>query len=64
MLERFTHRFKGNKYYNFLIVFLGMFFATFLILPDNWRRPAPLLLAAFISAAIAKFSTEDTHQKQ
>ena len=64
MFEKFDHRFKGNRYYNFFIVFAGMFFAAFLILPDEWRRPAPLLLTVFISAAIAKFSSSNIHKKQ
>jgi hypothetical protein len=64
MFEKFDHRFKGNTYYNFFIVFAGMFFAAFLILPDEWRRPAPLLLTVFISAAIAKFSSSNIHKKQ
>ena len=64
MFEKFDHRFKGNSYYNFFIVFAGTFFAAFLILPDEWRRPAPLLLTVFISAAIAKFSSSNIYKKQ
>lgn len=64
MFEKFDHRFKGNRYYNFFIVFAGMFFAVFLILPDEWRSPAQLLLTVFISAAIAKFSSSNIHKKQ
>ncbi len=64
MFEKFDHRFKGNRYYNFVIVFAGMFFASFLILPDDWWTPAPLLLTVFTSAAIAKFSASNINKKQ
>ena len=64
MFEKFDHRFKGNKDNNFFIVFAGMFFAAFLILPEEWRSPAPLLLTLFISAAIAKFSSSNIYKKQ
>jgi uncharacterized BrkB/YihY/UPF0761 family membrane protein len=68
MFDKFDHKFKGNKYYNFFTVFTGFFFAIFLVLPDAWQRPAPLLLAVLVSAAIAKFSssnldTRKTHQE-
>ena len=64
MLHKVDHRLKGNRYYNFVIVFAGMFSASFLIVPEEWRKPLPLLLAVFISAAIAKFSSSNIHQKQ
>ena len=64
MLDRFDHRFKGHRYYNFFITFAWLFFAVFLILPDEWRRPAPLLLAAVIAAAIAKFASSNTERRQ
>ena len=59
ILDKFDHKFKGNRYYNFVVVFVGLFFATFMIMPDDWRRPAPLILVVFISAAIAKFSASN-----
>ena len=55
MFEKFDHKFKGNKHYNFFVVFVGLLFATFLILPEAWRRPMPLLLAVGIAGLIAKF---------
>jgi len=64
MFDKFDHKFKGNRAYNFFITFAGLFFATFLILPDEWRRPAPLLLAAVMSAAIAKFASSNMHRQQ
>ena len=62
MFDKFDHKFKGNRYYNFFVVFVGLFFAMFMILPDEWRRPAPLIIAVFISAAIAKFSSSKRNQ--
>jgi len=62
MFDKFDHKFKRNRYYNFFVVFVGLFFAMFMILPDGWRRPAPLILAVFISAAIAKFSSSKRNQ--
>ena len=62
MFDKFDHKFKGNRYYNFFVVFVGLFFAMFMILPDEWRKPAPLILAVFISAAIAKFSSSNRNQ--
>jgi len=56
MFDKFDHKIKGNRYYNFFILFVGLIFAMFIILPDEWRRPTPLILAVFISASIAKFS--------
>ena len=56
MLDKFDHKYKGNRYYNFFIVFVGLFFAAYMIMPDEWRKPAPLILAVFISAVFAKFA--------
>ena len=64
MLNKFDHKFKGNRYYNFFVVFVGVFFAAFLLMPDEWRKPATLILAVFISAAVAKFSTSSDNQKK
>ena len=62
MFDKFDHKFKGNRYYNFVVVFAGLFFAAFMIMPDEWRKPAPLILVVFISAAIAKFSASNSKQ--
>ena len=59
MFDKFNHRFRGNNYYNFVIVFAGTFFAAYLILPDEWQKPFSLLLVVFVSAAVAKFSTSN-----
>ena len=56
MFEKFDHKFKGNKHYNFFVVFTGFLFAAFLVLPEEWRRPMPLLLALAIASLIAKFA--------
>ena len=63
MFDKFDHKFKDNKFYNFLVVFAGFFFAIFLVLPDAWRRPVPLLLAVLVSGAIAKFSSSNSHKR-
>ena len=62
MFDKFDHKFKGNRYYNFVVVFAGLFFAAFMIMPDEWRKPTPLILVVFISAAIAKFSASNSKQ--
>jgi uncharacterized membrane protein len=62
MFDKFDHKFKGNRYYNFFVVFVGLFFAMFIIMPDEWQKPAPLILAVFIAAAIAKFSSSKRNQ--
>jgi len=31
-------------------------------MPDEWQKPAPLILAVFIAAAIAKFSSSKRNQ--
>ena len=62
MLYKFDHKFKGNFYYNFVVVFIGLFFAATMIMPDEWRKPAPLILVVFISTAIAKFSASKRKQ--
>ena len=56
MFDKFDHKFKGNKHYNFFVVFAGLLFATFLVLPEEWRQPMPLLLAVGIAGLIAKFA--------
>ena len=64
MFDKFDHEFKGNRYYNFVVVFVGLFFAAYLVIPDEWRRPAPLIFAVFISAAIAKFSARNVQTRE
>jgi uncharacterized BrkB/YihY/UPF0761 family membrane protein len=64
MFGKFDHKFKGNRFYNFFIVFAGLFFAIFLVLPDAWRGPTPIVLAVLVSAAIAIFSTSNLHQQR
>ena len=55
MLDKFDHKYQGNSYYNFFVVFVGLFFASFIIMPDECRKPAPLILTFVISLAVAKF---------
>ena len=62
VLDKLDHKFKGNRYYNFFVVFVGLLFAAFIIMPDEWRKPAPLLFAVLISAAVAKFSASNRNQ--
>ena len=62
MFDKFDHKFKGNTHYNFFVVFVGLLFAAFLVLPEDWRRPMPLLLAIAIAGLIAKFAASQKHQ--
>ena len=62
MFDKFDHKLKGNRYYNFVVIFAGLFFAAFMIMPDEWRKPAPLILVVFISAVITKFSASNSKQ--
>ena len=62
MFDKFDHTLKGNKQYNFFVVFAGLLFAAFMVLPEHWRRPMPLLLAVGIAGLIAKFAAAQTHQ--
>ena len=62
MFEKFDHKFKGNKHYNFFVVFAGLLFAALLMLPEEWRRPIPLLLAAGIAGLVAKFAASQKQQ--
>ena len=62
MFEKFDHKFSGNKHYNFFVVFAGLLFAAFLIMPEEWHRPMPLLLAVGIASLIAKFAASQKQQ--
>ena len=62
MLDKFDHKYRGNRYYNFLVVFVGLIFAAYMIMPGEWRKPAPLILAVFISAAVAKFAASNRNR--
>ena len=62
MFDKFDHKFKDNKHYNFFVVFAGLLFAAFLVLPEDWRRPMPLLLAVAIAGLIAKFAASQKQQ--
>ena len=59
MLDKLDHKYKSNRYYNFFVVFVGLFFAAYLIMPDEWRNPGSLILVVCISAAVAKFSASN-----
>ena len=63
MLDKLDHKYKGNSYYNFFVVFVGLCFAAYMIMPDEWRKPTPLILVVFSSALIAKFSASNRNQK-
>jgi hypothetical protein len=39
-----------------------LLFAALLVLPEDWRRPMPLLLAVGIAGLIAKFAASQKHQ--
>ena len=59
MLDKFDRKYKGSRYYNFFVVLVGLFFASFIIMPDEWQKPAPLILTFVISAAVAKFAASN-----
>ena len=59
MLGRLDHKYNRSRYYNFFVVLVGLFFASFIIMPDEWREPAPLILTFVISAAVAKFAASN-----
>ena len=59
MLDRLDHKYNQSRYYNFFVVLVGLFFASFIIMPDEWRKPAPLILTFVISAAVAKFAASN-----
>ena len=62
MFDKFDHKFRGNHHYDFVILFVGTFFAMYLIMPDEWRKPFPLLLVVFVSAAVAKFAASNRNR--
>ena len=62
MFDKIDRKFRDNHYYNFVIVFAGTFFAMYLILPDEWQKPLPLLLVVFVSAAVAKFAASNRNR--
>ncbi len=64
MFEKFDHKFKGKKSYNFFITFIGLLFASFLIFPDNWKSMIPFLVTMFTSFLIAKFSADIIDQSK
>ena len=59
MLDRLDHKYNRSRYYNFFVVLVGLFFASFIIMPDEWRKPAPLILTFVISEAVAKFAASN-----
>ena len=62
MFDKFDHKLRDNRYYNFVIVFAGTFFAVFLILPDELQKPFSLLLVVFLSAAVARFAASNRNR--
>ena len=64
MFNKIDHRFRDNRYYNFVIVFTGTLFAIYLILPDEWRKPTFFLISVFVSATIAKFSSANVGKRE
>ena len=47
MRDKLDHKYKGNRYYNFLVVFVGLFFAAYMIMPDEWRKARPTNIGCF-----------------
>ena len=52
-LKNPNHKFKGNPIYDFLLVFVGLFFAFFITSPDDWHNPLTLVMAAMVSGLVA-----------
>jgi hypothetical protein len=52
-LKNPDHKFKESPIYNFLLVFVGLFFAFFITSPDDWHNPLTLVMAAMISGLVA-----------
>ena len=59
MVDKLDHKYKGSRYYNFFVAFVGLVIASFIKMPDEWRTPAPLILAFVILVAVAKFATSN-----
>jgi len=57
-LKNPDHKFKHSPIYNFLLVFIGLFFAFFITSPDDWHSPLKLIFAAMAVALIALFSVK------
>ena len=57
-LKNSDHKFKHNPIYNFLLVFVGLFFAFFITSPDDWHSPLIMIFAAMAAALIALFSVK------
>ena len=54
-LKNPDHKFKDSPIYNFLLVFVGLFFAFFITTPENWHTPLLLTIAALGAGLIALF---------
>ena len=54
-LKNPDHKFKESPIYNFLLVFVGLFFAFFITSPDDWHSPLMLVIAAMASGLVALF---------
>ena len=52
-LKNPNHKFKGNPIYDFLLVFVGLFFAFFITSPDDLHNPLTLVMAAMVSGLVA-----------
>ena len=63
MFEKFDHKFKGKKNYNFFIIFVGLIFAAFLILPDDWKNITSFFLIVPAAFSIAHYSARNIDQQ-
>ena len=52
-LKNPDHKFKESPIYNFLLVFVGLFFAFFITSSDDWHNPLTLVMAAMVSGLVA-----------
>ena len=50
-----NRKFEDSATYNFLMIFIGLFFAFFITIPDGWHKPLPLIAATAFSGIVAFF---------
>jgi hypothetical protein len=64
MFDKFDHKFKNKRGFNFFVIFVGLFFAAFLMLPENWQSLVPLAAVTIASFFIAYFSSKNLERRK
>lgn len=64
MLDNFDHKFKGKRGYNFSVIFVGILFAAFLILPEKYHTLTPLAFVTVVSFVIAHFTSSNMQRRK